>query len=151
MTEQDRETMEFLQAREDRLEGKMIYRTYSLYYGSSEGEERQWGVFLYSDGELFIFEDFDRKPSFLGIELKNAKRPKYEKLERSFYRNDVQSVTLVTRSSAAKAIKGEKSAARPSGLFDRIFRKNLTEVALKSGRKYYFELMERDRFESFFK
>lgn len=147
---QDRETMEFIKEREQRLGRRIIFRTYSLYYGSSRGEERQWGVFLYSDGETFIFEDFDRPPTFLGIEIKSAKREKYVKLERSFLKNEVEAIAQVTRSSAEAVVKGRARQARPSSLLDRLFRKNLTEVRLKNGETIYFELMEKENFSRLF-
>ena len=66
----DNETLNFLKEREEKLGAKIKMRTYALFYLCSDGEKREYGVFLYTDGSTFIFEDFYRPPTFLGIELK---------------------------------------------------------------------------------
>ena len=151
MDNSDIEMIEFLKEREARLGSRIIYRTYSLFYGANTGEKREWGVFLYSDGKTFIFEDFDRKPRFLGIEMNTSKRPKYEKMERSFRKEDVYSVTKVTRSSAMEVIARRSESAKPASPFARTFRKTLTEIRLKDGRRYYFELMDQKELEAMFR
>ena len=150
MDNSDIEMIEFLKEREARIGSRIIYRTYSLFYGSNTGEKREWGVFLYSDGKTFIFEDFDRKPRFLGIEMNTSKRPKYEKMEHTFQKEDVQSIQLVTRTSAEDVIAKRSEAPKPASSFARTFRKTLTEIRLKDGTRYYFELMDQKELEAVF-
>ena len=151
MDNSDIEMIEFLKEREAHIGSRIIYRTYSLFYGANTGEKREWGVFLYSDGNRFIFEDFDRKPRFLGIEMNTSKRPKYEKMERSFMKDDVYSITKVTRSSAMEVIAKRAESAKPASGFSKTFRKTLTEVRLKDGTRYYFELMDQKELEAIFR
>ncbi len=145
--ENDYDTLTFLKEREEKLGAKIKFRTYALFYGSNKGERRDYGVFLYTDGNTFIFEDFDRPPRILGIEIKTKKREPYVKMEHSFDRSDVISMTIVSRSSAIEAIASGKNIARPVGKIGGVLRKTLLELGLKDGTKYYFELMDPKGFE----
>ena len=149
MPDLDKDTINFLREREQRLEGRMKYRTYSLYYGSNSGESREYGVFLYTDGETFIFEDFDRPPQVMGIEIKRKNQPEYIKMEHTFTRSEVDDIETVTRQSALDAVKYGSQAKPVSGLMAKL-RKTLTEVTLKDGTKYYFELMDPEVFFKLF-
>lgn len=137
----DEDTFKFLKEREDRLGAKIQYRTYALFYGASNGEKREYGVFLYTDGDTFIFEDFDRPPRILGIEIKSAKRPKYEKMEHSFKRSEVTGYQIVTRKSAMDVIDMKAKHAKTASAFAKAFQKVLVEISLEE-RKYYFEIMD---------
>ncbi len=137
----DQQTVDFLKEREEKIGGKIIFRTYALYYLASTGEKREYGVFLYTDGNTFAFEDFDRPPTFLGIEIKVRNREKYVKMEHSFRKEDVVHAAIVTRSSAEKAVRSNGEAKEANG-FSRFFRKTLLEIALEDGTAYYFELID---------
>ena len=77
----DDETLKVLKEREEKLGGRMKMRTYALYYLSGDGEKREYGVFIYTDGSTFIFEDFYRPPTFLGIEIKRKDKDLGEAVE----------------------------------------------------------------------
>lgn len=141
----DNETLNFLKEREEKLGAKIKMRTYALFYLCSDGEKREYGVFLYTDGSTFIFEDFYRPPTFLGIELKKNEKEKYVKMEHSFKKEEIASVAIVSRNAAIKSVETGKPC-NEAGWFTRVFRKTLTEVILKNGTKYYFELMKPEDF-----
>ena len=149
MPDSDKDTINFLRERESRLGSPITYRTYSLFYGSSKGESRQYGVFLYTDGETFIFEDFEHKPSLLGIEIRKKEESGYVKLERSFRREDVVSINTVTRTSGVDGISTGLRGKPVGGLMAKL-RKTLQEVILSDGTIYWFELMEPEKFFNLF-
>lgn len=135
----------FLKEREERLGGRIVYRTYALFYGSSTGETRDNGVFLYSDGNTFVFEDFEKENRILGIPIATKKKEKYVKLERSFSKDDVKEVNKVYRSSADDVIQGLSEKAKiAKGILSAV-RKTVTEIVLEDGTRYYFELMDGDK------
>lgn len=137
----DEETLKFLKEREDRLGAKIVMRTYALFYLSGDGEKREYGVFMYTDGNTFIFEDFDRPPTFLGIEIKRKNKEKYVKMEHSFKKEDVTSISFVTRNDAIRSVK-EDRPCKEASRFAKMFRKVLLELVLKDGTRYYFEMMD---------
>ena len=137
----DNETINFLKEREEKLGAKIKMRTYALYYLSGDGEKREYGVFLYTDGNTFIFEDFYRPPTFLGIEIKRKEKEEYVKMEHSFKKEDVSSLAIVAMKDALRSVK-KGSACKEANRFKRIFRKTLLEIILKNGKRYYFELMQ---------
>ena len=74
------DTIQFLKEREERLGGRIRYRTYCTWYARLGCEKREYGVFLYTDGRTMAYEDFDREPQILGIPIKRKSKEKYEKL-----------------------------------------------------------------------
>ena len=144
--ENDDDTLAFLKQREERLGAGITYRTYALFYGSSSGERRDHGVFLYTDGQTFIFEDFERPVRILGVEIRTKRKQAYVKLEHSFSRHDVVSTAIVSRSSALDVVGSKRDEAHPVGRIGRFFRKTVLELGLKDGTRYYFELMDPEGF-----
>lgn len=142
------DTVAFLKEKEERLGGKIRYKTYSTWYGEIGGEKREWGVFLYTDGTVFIFEDFNREPSILGIKLTEKKNPDYVKYEKSFLVRDIDSLELVTKLSAEKALMYGQDIAKPAGLFARAVQQLVTKVRLKDGTVMFFELIDHKKFVS---
>ena len=109
----------FIREREERIGGKILYRTYCTWYGRVGMEKREYGVFLYSDGKTVIYEDFDRAPQILGIPIKTRKKEKYEKLEVSFPVSAIKSIQRVTKRSAQLSVmngNSGRSHARIQGL-----------------------------------
>lgn len=141
----DDETLKFLKEREEKLGGRMKMRTYALYYLSGDGEKREYGVFIYTDGSTFIFEDFYRPPTFLGIEIKRKDKEDYVKMEHSFKKEDVLSASIVSMSDAIRSVE-KGTPCKEAGRLTRFFRKTLLEIILKNGTRYYFELMKPGEF-----
>ena len=47
----DEETMEFIKEREEKLGAPMLWRSYATWYAEKGRERREYGVFVYTDGE----------------------------------------------------------------------------------------------------
>ena len=136
----DDDTIAFLKEREEKLGGELIY-------GRNDGEEREYGVFLYSDGKTLVIEDFERTPTILGIRVKPRVKKEYIKLEHFLPLQSIKRIDKVTRSSADKSLSIHKDVAKNANLFDRIFRKTVIRVTLDDGTAYYFELPELKKLE----
>ena len=126
------EAIAFIKEREERIGGKILYRTYSTWYGRIGREKREYGVFLYSDGRSFIYEDFERNPQILGIPIKTKKKEKYEKLEVSFPASEIMEITRVTKRSAEVSLYNGKDLSKLLG----------------NGDVLFFELMDPKEFEA---
>ena len=148
----DIDTKAFLKEREDKLGSKIIWRTYATFFAQLGKEKRNYGVFVYSDGDTINIEDFERVPAIFGIALSSRrKKDEYVKLEISFKIDDIESIRLVTRHSAdLSCSKGQDLAKSPSFL-GAFFRKLVTEVKMKDGSIFFFELMSHKEFKTWAK
>lgn len=136
------ETLAFLKEREEKLGGRLIYRTYSTWFGSAGGLKREYGVFLYSDGSTLVIEDFERNPRILGIEYTPKKKAKYEKLEIIIPISEISDVDKITRSSAESSIKLMSDRSKVASTLDRALRKTCARLRLKNGDVYYLEVID---------
>ena len=141
------EAIAFIKEREEKLGSRILYRTYSTWYGRIGKEKREYGVFLYSDGKVFIYEDFERNPQILGIPIKTRNKEKYEKLEVSFPAAAINEITRVTKRSAEISLYNGKDLSSPATLFDKALRAIVTKVVLDNGDVLFFELMDPKQFE----
>ncbi len=147
----DNDTAAFIKEREDKLGGKLIYRSYATWYGEANGNEREYGVFLYSDGNTLVIEDFERTPTLFGIKLKPRTNKEYTKLEIFIPLSMIKAIDKITRASAEKSLKAEKDLGKEANLFDRIFRKTVIRVNLENGDAYYFEIPDFKQLEKLIK
>ena len=122
------EAIAFIKEREERIGGKILYRTYSTWYGRIGREKREYGVFLYSDGRSFIYE--------------------YEKLEVSFPASEIMEITRVTKRSAEVSLYNGKDLSKHPNIIDKAFRPIVTKVVLGNGDVLFFELMDPKEFEA---
>ena len=131
----------FLREREEKLGGKIIWRSYCTWYARLGKETREYGVLIYSDGKTIAYEDFEREPAIMGIPIRRAKRKgeEYVKLEVQFPAKDITDMTQVTWASAAKAAEYGKDISRRANGFDRIFRRLATKITLKDGTVIFIE------------
>ena len=74
-----------------------------------------------------------------------ARRNQRLKWLQLLFGEEVASVAIVSRNAAIKSVETGKPC-NEAGWFTRVFRKTLTEVILKNGTKYYFELMKPEDF-----
>ena len=145
---------EFIAELEKRFDGSITYRTYCTWYGSSKGIIRDFGVFMYEIHNIVHFEDFERKPSLFGIALTGRKKqPAYIKMEDSFEKKDIESITQVSKSRAIVSIKNSSSSASIplASLIEKIFSPLVTRVTLKNGETHFFELINHKEFLQHFK
>ncbi len=140
----DQETREFIEERENKIGGKMSYRTYCTWYNDSSDNLRDRGVFIYIINNVVYYEDFENQPSFFGILLKTSKRRKkqYKKFERSFSINDVDNVSTIKKSNALKN-KCEKKANK----IQQVFNQTVVCVKLKNKEILFFEPIDKKEFK----
>ena len=137
----------FIKEREEQLGGKILYRTYSTWYGRIGKEKREYGVFLYTDGKVFVYEDFERNPQILGIPIRTKKKEKYEKLEVSFPASSIREISRVTKRSAEVSLYNGKDLSKQASLIDKALCAVVTKVVLDNGDILFFELMDPKKFE----
>lgn len=144
----DQDAMEFLTEIETRRNGKISWKTYCTWFSDCINI-RQFGVFLYKVGETFYYEDFERKPSFLGFEIKQKNAPKYEKLEGSFLASDVKNIVRLTKNRAMAFLTHQEreDKLRPSNGFERLFSQLVSMVELQDGSRLFFEFLDEKEFK----
>lgn len=145
---------EFIAELEKRFEGSITYRTYCTWYGASKGILRDYGVFMYEIHNIFHFEDFERKPALFGIALTGQKKKTpYVKMEDSFKKEDIESITQVAKSRAISSIKSSSNPASIplASTIEKIFSPIVTRVTLRNGETHFFELINHKEFLQHFK
>ena len=138
------EAAEFIKELETRLGSRITWRTFATWFGSSEGQIREYGVFLCAleDGRFYA-EDFERLPQILGYTIRQKNRPKYEKYSIIFPKESIKSISVVRKSQAESSSRAaSRVPLSPAGRFSRIFFPLVTQVVLDDGRIYFFELIE---------
>lgn len=147
----DDETKEFLDDLEAQYGGKITWKTFATWYGCSDSTYREYGVFIFKINDVLYFEDFDKKYTIFGMELKpnKKKKVKYVKLKRQIKIDDINDIFKITQANALDVIKNKKdpSTIKEINLFDRLFRKSVTAVGLKDGTYHFFELLNTEDFK----
>jgi len=147
----DDETKEFLDDLETQYGGKITWKTFATWYGCSDSTYREYGVFMFKINDVLYFEDFDKKYTIFGMELKpnKKKKVKYVKLKRQIKIDEITDIFKITQANALEVIKNKKdpSSVKEISLFDRIFRKSVTAVGLKDGTFHFFELLNTEDFK----
>ena len=140
-------TREFLEAREKKLGSAIIWKSYAVWHASINGDKREYGVFLYTDGKTLVFEDFERTPTLMGIPVASIKKEKYEKYEVMVNISEIKDIYTVTRSSAESSVRNMRDASREPSFVGKLFKKLVTKVSLFDGRVYFFEMMDASGFK----
>ena len=148
--EEDDESKNFLEKREEKLGSKILYKTYSVWYGDLFGEKREHGVFLYTDGTTLILEDFERTPTLLAIPVPALKKyqEKYTKLEVRIPIKEIKKIETVTKKSAEKSIKERKDFTKPANGLNKALKKLVTMIAMDNGQIYFLEIMNKKDFKN---
>ena len=120
---------------EKEFNGKIRWRTFSLWYDDSDSNLRPYGVFLFLIDNVFHFRDYKHVKKVLGIELKDRHPEEYVPFNGSFRLEDVTGVYRVTKRKALKCIAGRQKATA-SPLIARIFMD--TVLLVDTGDKQYF-------------
>lgn len=139
----DQETKDFIAERENKLGGKMGYRTYCTYYNDTDNNLRDRGVFLFVINNVFYYEDFENQPTFFGLLIRGTnktRKNKFEKFYSSFSKDDVLEKGLVTKSNANKLI------IKKVNKFQKMFNQTIVYVKLKNGKTLFFEAMDKKSF-----
>lgn len=136
------EVKAFLEEREEILGGKIVWKTYSTFFAQLGGEVREYGVFLYSDGKTLAIEDFERGNTIFGIEIKTKKKKsEYKKLIIKLSIDDIDRISLVTRSSAEASLRKHSYSTHKANRLDKLLRKLVAEIAMKDGTIIFLELL----------
>ncbi len=145
----DNETNELLQKLETENNGKVAYKTYSLFLGQTGKGEKNLGGLLYIVNDRVIFEDFERQGGMLQLLIK--KKETYEKTKFSFERSSISRINSVTRSSALKAVRYGTNPAgiKPASGITKFLSRTLTQIFMNDGSAYYFELFDEKNFKLF--
>ncbi len=147
----DTDVKAFIEEREKKLGGKLIYRTYATWFAELGRERREWGVFLYSDGRSLVIEDFFHQSTVLGYAIKSKsereREEAYVKLEITLPLEDVRDVEYCSRRSAEKSLKTINDVSKSATLFNKIFTKNCTKLVV-GDRIFFFELPSYKEFKN---
>ena len=129
--------------------GKLEYRTYAQFLGKSKDGTKNLGGLLFFVGDRLIFEDFERQNSSMMLLIR--KKKEYVKLKFSIASSEIERINLVNLSQAVKVVKygkDPKDLTVGSPLRRLIFR-NITQILLKDGSAYYFEIFDLKGFNAF--
>ncbi len=151
MNYDDEDVKAFIEEREKKLGGSLIWRTYATFFSEIGGERRDWGVFLYSDGRTLVIEDFFRESRILGYAI-NSKKEKerarnWVKMEIILPLSDITEVSLVSRRSAEKSLKTKNDVSKRATLFNKIFTRTCVHVKA-GGRVFFLELPSMKEFKN---
>jgi hypothetical protein len=120
---------------EQEFNGKIRWRTFSIWYADSDENVRMYGVFVFLIDNVFHFRDYKHVKTILGIEIKDKHPEEYVPFNGSFRLEDVKNICRVTKKKALKCIRsGQKATVSP--LIARIFMD--TVLLVDTGDKQYF-------------
>ena len=139
----DEETLEFIKEREEKLGGPLLLRSYATWFAEVKGERREFGVFMYSDGNTLVTEDFFRPAKLLGYELETKRekqrKKEYRKMEIFLPLKNIDTIELVTKGKAEEALKTGNTDISPSGKVSSFFFRTVTMVK-SDNRTFFFEI-----------
>lgn len=145
----DSETNNILRQLEEENGGKLNFKTYALYLGFSGEGAKNLGGLLYSVNGRMIFEDFEKEGGLLGLLVK--RKDTYKKTKFSFPIEEITDVYTVTRSAALRSIQDGRlpSDIPPASKILKILSRTVTQIRLKDGQAYYFEMIDEKPFKLF--
>jgi hypothetical protein len=145
----DEESNKLLAKMELENGGKLEYRTYAQFIGKSAEKTKNLGGLLFFVGDRLIFEDFERQSSSLLLLFR--KKGEYVKLKFQITASEIERINLVNLSQAIKVIKYNSDPKRLTGIsgIRKILFRNVTQVLLKDGSAYYFEIFDLKGFTAF--
>ena len=145
----DEESNKLLAKMELENGGKLKYRTYAQFLGKSGEGTKNLGGLLFFVGNRLIFEDFERQSSTMLLLFR--KKKEYVKLKFQITSDAIERINLVNLSQANKVVKyntNPQNLTEISTLRRMLFR-NVTQILLKDGSAYYFEIFDLKGFNIF--
>lgn len=145
----DQNAHDFIKELEEAYGQPIGWRTYSMWFGHSDGTVREFGVILFLIGDIIHYEDFEKQRSLLGFQLpKKANTPAYVKMKGSFSRKDVVDIQKVAKTSAEAWLRTSvPQPPRPVGKLASLLRQTVTMVTLRDGTRMFFELLDEKAFK----
>lgn len=125
--------------------GEVGFRTFATFLGASGDRLLALPGLLYSVGDAFWFEDFERD-NWLARIL--SSKQSFAKTEVSFQAAEVEFTRTVSRRSASRAIAGSvpPKDLRPMSALARVFSVAVTQAGLANGTSLFFEIMLQSEF-----
>ncbi len=143
----DQDAIEYIKNLESEIGEKIGWRSFSTWFGSSNGILREYGVFLCLLKEEIYLEDFERLPQILGYQLKSKNREKYVKYALRLPVDEIKSIKRVKKSEAKTAVTAMANAPiSEASSFARFAFPIVTQIEMNDGTCYYFELISHKEF-----
>jgi len=141
------ETRKFWEQREKEKGGKLGFFTFATFIGKSDDRSCNLSGLLYQIGNDLYFEDFEKENWLLKI---IGRKEKYEKTEFGFLIDEIEDIKTVSRSNALNSIQGIISdrELKPVSRLARIFSQPVTQIMMRRGYSFFFEIM---RYQEFLK
>ncbi|MBI9100734.1 MAG: hypothetical protein JEY91_19840 [Spirochaetaceae bacterium] len=102
----DQETKEFLASLEKENGGKILFKTYAVLIGFSNGQNINLGGLLYIINHTLYFEDFEKQGGLFGLITAKKKRA-YKKYKTSIDISSIKNVYSVKMSAAKAVVTGK--------------------------------------------
>jgi hypothetical protein len=102
----DQETKDFLDSLEKENGGQIIFKTYAVLIGFSNGQNLNLGGLLYVINNTLYFEDFEKQGGLFGL-ITSKKKKVYEKYKTSIDISSIENLYSV-KINAAKAVASGK-------------------------------------------
>ena len=140
----------FWNEREQRFEGKVVYRTFAKYLGNSNTRLYDLPGLLYHINEKLIFEDFEKENWLSKLVQRDSD---YEKTEFHLQLPQIEKIQWIARSSAMDIIDGKKDGREepPVSKIKKFLAGSVIQVLLKSGKSIFFEILGEKEFAGHFR
>ncbi|NQT57696.1 MAG: hypothetical protein HQ557_01815 [Bacteroidetes bacterium] len=104
----DQETQDFLNSLEQENGGQIIFKTYAVLIGLSNGKSINLGGLLYVINNTLYFEDFEKQGGLFGL-ITSKKKKAYKKYKTSIDISSVDNLYSVRITAAKAAVNGRLS------------------------------------------
>ncbi|MGX8685741.1 MAG: hypothetical protein ACSW73_02825 [Spirochaetales bacterium] len=86
-----------IESLEQEFNGKIRWKSFSIWYADSDSNLRPYGVFLFLIDNVFRFRDYKHVKTVLGFEIKEKNPEEYVPFNGSFNLEDIKFVTKLTK------------------------------------------------------
>ncbi|AEC02179.1 hypothetical protein [Parasphaerochaeta coccoides] len=145
----DQNAYDFIKELEAEYGQPIDWKTYSMWFGRSDGTVRDYGVLLFRIGDIMYYEDFEKQRSILGFQLpKKSHAPAFVKLKGNFSCREVKDICKVVKASAATWLRTPSAPPlRPASKIIALLRQTVTMITMDDGTMMFFELLDEKAFK----
>ena len=148
----EKEEIDFLKEKEEKMNGKITFRSFATWFASNTGIIREHGVIFYKIKDVCYYEDFEHRNTILGIPMPETKWEKenpYKKYESCFEIANVASIFQVKQSLARKIAElGLTTPSPKANMVDKVISKLVTQIVLNTGEILFMELIDYKKLEN---